>query len=111
VTAPGFYVDNVYAFAGVPVVMQAMWGSVAERFQGVPLHVARFESHARESLFAPVMADFITRYPELQFGSYPRLETGWHVSITVRGRDRALVEKVAYDFKVAIEQVTDSAAG
>lgn len=110
VTAPGFFVDNVYVFAGVPVVMQAMWGSVADRFVGVPLHVVRFESHARESLFAPVMAQFIARYPQLQFGSYPRLETGWHVSITVRGEDRALVEDVAREFKSAIEAVTDVAA-
>jgi len=110
VTAPGFRLENVYAFAGVPVVMQAMWRSVAGCFHGVVLHVVRFESHARESLFAPVMAQFIARYPQLQFGSYPRLEAGWHVSITVRGESSALVEEVAREFKAAIEAVTDSAA-
>lgn len=110
VTAPGFRVENVYAFAGVPFVMEAMWRAVAHRFQGVPLHVVRFDSRARESLFAPVMAQFIKRFPQLQFGSYPRLAGGWHVTITVRGEDRELVEQVGQDFKTQIEALSDNAA-
>jgi molybdenum cofactor synthesis domain-containing protein len=107
VTAPGFRVENVYAFAGVPVVMEAMWRSVADRFQGTPLHVARFESHARESLFAPVMTQFIKRYPQLQFGSYPRLVGGWRVMITVRGVEPELVERIAAEFRSQIEALAD----
>lgn len=105
VTAPGFRVENVYVFAGVPIVMQAMWRSVADRFRGTPLHVVRFDSQARESLFAPVMAQFMERYPQLQFGSYPRLVGGWRVTISIRGEERELVERVAREFRTEIEAI------
>jgi molybdenum cofactor synthesis domain-containing protein len=109
VHAPGFHVENLYAFAGVPVVMQAMWGAVAEQFQGSGPHVVKFDSYARESLFAAVMAGYCARYPQLEFGSYPRLTDKWHVSISVRGDDRELVERIALEFKADIERATDEA--
>ena len=108
VRMPGCRVENVYVFPGVPAVMQAMWHWVADRFQGVPRHVVKFESRARESLFSAVMADYIARYPELEFGSYPRLKNGWSVMIAIRGVDAGLVERVAVEFKQAIEATSAS---
>ena len=65
-------------------------GSVAHAQTPAP---AAADPHwqARESEFAAKMAEYQTNYPELKFGSYPRMiGGGWEVRIRVRGRPREL---------------------
>jgi molybdenum cofactor synthesis domain-containing protein len=105
--APAFRVANVYVLPGVPQVLRAMWGAIAERFHGPAVHVARFSARSGESHWADVMEQFVARYPQLEFGSYPRIEGGWYSELTVRGHDAALVERVAKEFHRAIESRSD----
>ena len=108
VNAPGFKLDNVYVFPGVPAVMQAMWAAVAERFQGQPEHFVRFRTPARESLFAATMQRYAEAHPGVHFGSYPQLKDGgWTVKITVHGLDAAEVERVAAQFRAELESLAD----
>jgi len=45
------------------------------------------------------MEEYQTNYPELKFGSYPRIvDDGWEVRIRVRGRPPELVQEAAANF-------------
>ena len=103
--APAFRVRNVYVFPGVPQVLRAMWAAVAERFNGPAQHVVRFKALSGESRWAHIMAEFVARYPQLEFGSYPKIEGQWFAELTIRGEDHELVEQAASEFQVAIAKV------
>lgn len=101
--APAFRIEQVYVLPGVPRIMQFMWAEIAPRFEGSPWHSVRFRAACAESRFAAVMRDFVERYPQLSFGSYPKLDdSGWWAEILVRGRSAAEVEQVARDFEAGI---------
>ena len=101
--APGFRVENVYVFPGVPKIMEAMWHAVAERFNGTPWHVVRFKTHTGESRWAHIMEEYVKRYPQLSIGSYPKLGETWWSEVAVRGHDAAEVERVAAEFQAEID--------
>ncbi|MDQ3024357.1 MAG: molybdopterin-binding protein [bacterium] len=101
--APGFLVKNIYVLPGVPQVLQEMWAGIDADFAGQPAYVQTFITHSRESEFAAEMEEYQLAYPELKFGSYPRLKsTGWEVTIRVRGSNRELVQQIAARFMVVI---------
>jgi molybdenum cofactor synthesis domain-containing protein len=107
--APAFRTGNVYTLPGVPKIMQLMWFEIAPRFEGRPWHSVRFRAACGESTFAPVMRDFVQRYPHLGFGSYPKLDdSGWWAQILVRGRNAAEVERVACEFESGIAQAAQA---
>lgn len=101
--SPGFIVENVYVFPGVPHILASMWEAVAGRFSGVPLHVVRFRTHVGESHWAHVMAQYIAEHPALQFGSYPKLEDRWVVEVVVRGAEPEAAKRVAAQLAAEIE--------
>lgn len=104
--APAFRIDNVYVMPGVPQIMRWMWAEIAERFSGVPQHVARFRASCGESRFMHVMEQFVAAHPGLTFGSYPKMDdSGWWAEVMVRGADAAEVERVAAAFEAGIEAV------
>jgi molybdenum cofactor synthesis domain-containing protein len=102
---PGFIVGNVVVLPGVPVVLKDMWLSIAGRFSGTPFHSARFRADAGESRWAHIMRDFVARYPQLQFGSYPKAGQPWFAEVLVRGYDKALVRQAAAEFEQRIAEV------
>lgn len=102
---PGFIVGNVVVLPGVPVVLKDMWARIADRFNGTPFHSQRFRAGAGESRWAHVMREFVERYPQLQFGSYPKAGQPWFAEVLVRGYDEALVQAVAADFERRIGEV------
>jgi molybdenum cofactor synthesis domain-containing protein len=104
--APFFRLEHVYVLPGVPKIMHWMWASIADRFSGTPLHVARFRAAGRESQYAALMGEFAARHPQLQFGSYPKAdESGWWAEITVRGVDAAEVDRAAAEFEQGIRDL------
>lgn len=97
--APGFKVANVYVLPGVPRILQEMWARCAGDFSGAQQHTESFLTSRRESEFAALMLEYQTNYPELKFGSYPRLKgVDWEVTIRVRGNSRQLVQEAAAKF-------------
>jgi molybdenum cofactor synthesis domain-containing protein len=102
---PGFIVGNVVVLPGVPVVLKDMWQTIADRFNSTPFHSVRFKAGAGESRWAHVMREFVARYPQLQFGSYPKAGQPWFAEILVRGYDEALVQSVAAEFEQRIGEV------
>ena len=92
--APGFTIGNVHVMAGVPRIMQAMFGALAPSLEGgVP--VASAAVHAAGLLEGSIAAGLEAiqkRYPGLDVGSYPYYRsTGNGVSLVAKGADAAAV--------------------
>ncbi|MEO3431932.1 molybdopterin-binding protein [Inquilinus sp. CAU 1745] len=92
--APGFRLENVFVFAGVPAIMQAMFESVAPTLAGGATMISRSVSAAlAEGSIAAGLAAIQERYPAIDLGSYPRYSAaGYGVAIVARGPDGAQVD-------------------
>jgi molybdenum cofactor synthesis domain-containing protein len=95
--APGFRIANVFVMAGVPAIMQAMFGSLRHELRGGPKLLSRTLTAA---LAEGAMAEGLDRvqasFAELEIGSYPAFRLGRpQVSIVVRGVDAARLEAAA----------------
>ncbi|RME32813.1 MAG: competence/damage-inducible protein A [Gammaproteobacteria bacterium] len=93
--APGFRMENVYVMAGVPVIMKAMFESIAGRLEGGPPLLSRtvVTRHA-ESRLAPGLAAIQERFPAVSIGSYPFFRMGsMGVRVVLRGTDATLLDQ------------------
>lgn len=106
-SAPGFIIDNVYAMAGVPGIMKEMWSSIADEFSGRLRSVHAFSVHLPESRFADILLEFQTMHPDLDFGSYPKMEGNWHTEIKVIGIDAIKVSEVGVELEQSIRRIGD----
>ena len=97
--APGFVIENVYVFPGLPAEMEAMFDSVAEELaDGPPIASWRRTYRTRESDIVEVLAAATERWPEVLVGSYPRFDaTGPEVTVVLKSSDtRALDDAVRF---------------
>jgi molybdenum cofactor synthesis domain-containing protein len=70
--APGFQMDNVFVMAGIPVIMQAMFESIAHQLTGgAPLISRSVTVDLPEGTLAKDFGALQARYPEVEMGSYP----------------------------------------
>lgn len=85
--APGYRIDNVYVFAGVPKIMQAMFDSVRQELQGGEPIISRSISvYLPEGDFAIGLAEIQDACPDVQIGSYPMIRSGrLGTSLVLRG--------------------------
>ena len=93
--APGFTIGNVHVMAGVPLIMQAMFETLAPRLQG-GAPVASRAVHAiglLEGDLAEGLQAIQGRYPALDLGSYPFYRaTGGGVALVAKGTDAAALD-------------------
>ena len=92
--APGFQVENVYVFAGVPRIMQAMFDHILTTIdKGVEILSSTITFKVPESQIAEIARKFQDDNPSVDIGSYPGYRDGklW-TSIVVRGTDKSLIE-------------------
>jgi molybdenum cofactor synthesis domain-containing protein len=84
---PGFRVENVYVFAGVPRIMQAMFENVAGELAGGTPTLARTVSvYITEGAVAAGLSALQERYRELEIGSYPFVrDQKLGTSLVIRG--------------------------
>jgi molybdenum cofactor synthesis domain-containing protein len=87
--APGFVVENVYVFPGLPAEMEAMFDAIAGEFQGAPPIASwRRTYRTRESEIASLLAETGERWPDVLVGSYPSFEpTGPEVEVVLKSSD------------------------
>jgi molybdopterin-biosynthesis enzyme MoeA-like protein len=97
--APGFCIGNVYVMAGVPKVMQVMVADILPRLEhGAPITSATVVCDLPEGTVAMGLREIQSKYAELSIGSYPgRANTGYRVSLVVRGADSEQVSAAAID--------------
>ena len=97
--APGFVIENVYVFPGLPAEMEAMFDAVAgELAGGAPIASWRRTYRTRESDIVEQLAEATERWPAVLVGSYPRFdETGPEVTVVLKSSDAdALADAVRF---------------
>jgi nicotinamide-nucleotide amidase len=88
--APGFVIENVYVFPGLPSEMEAMFDLIAEELRrDPPIAAWRRTYRTRESEIVHVLAETEERWPDVLVGSYPRFDaTGPEVSVVLKSSDK-----------------------
>ena len=102
--APGFRIGNVFVFAGVPAIMQAMFEGMKHTLVGgAPLRSRTFRTNLAEGVIAADLGALQARYPDVEIGSYPsfaRRESG--VRIVLRATDVARLTGASEEFVALI---------
>jgi molybdenum cofactor synthesis domain-containing protein len=69
--APGFFIDGMAVFPGVPRMLQAMFEWVKPRISGRRKSRVTLYAMAPESSYAGIMKAAMTAFPDVGIGSYP----------------------------------------
>jgi molybdenum cofactor synthesis domain-containing protein len=88
--APGFRIGNVYVFAGVPAIMQAMLDEVAPTLKtGARMLSETMRADLREGDIGSELGAIARVHPEVTIGSYPFFDEkrGPNTNVVVRARD------------------------
>jgi len=97
--APGFVIENVWVFPGLPTEMEAMFDLYAQELRGEqPIAAWRRAYRTRESDIVHLLAGATVRWPQVRIGSYPRfLPDGPEVEIVLKSADsKKLAEAVGW---------------
>lgn len=99
--APGFHIGNVYVFAGVPAILQAMFEGIRHELAGGdPLLARAIAVHLPEGQLAAGLGAIQARWPATEIGSYPFFRGGRPgCSIVVRATDRTALDAAAEDVR------------
>lgn len=103
--APGFQVENVFVFAGVPKIMQAMFDGMTHRLTGgAPLHGRSVTVDLGEGAIAVNLEQVQDRHEGITIGSYPYYHSGnFGVKLVLRGTDEAILDAAAADLIAVLE--------
>ena len=106
-TAPGFRIENVFALAGVPAIMQAMFDSVKDRLAGGPRMLSRTLScFLGEGVLAEGLGEVQRRHPGVEIGSYPFFRAArFGVSVVLRGPDEKPLAAAADEVRALIARL------
>eukprot|EP01036_Dinobryon_divergens_P047004 gene47004-62940_t len=75
--APGFQMENVFTFAGIPKVAEAMFQSMKHRLVGgVPVVSRTVRTNLPEGIIAEPLGALQKRYEDVDIGSYPAFRNG-----------------------------------
>jgi len=87
--APGFRLGNVFVFAGVPSIMQAMLDEVGPTLAaGIKVLSESVRADAKEGDIATPLGAVQKAHPGVAIGSYPFVdEGGFNTNIVIRSRD------------------------
>ncbi len=105
--APGFQIENVYVFAGVPRIMQAMMDHVAESLVGGdPVETASVSCSLAESEMAEDVGKLQECYQDhIEVGSYPHFRSGiLGLSIVLRATDTVMLKKATEELVECIKK-------
>jgi len=97
--APAFQIQNVFALAGIPCVMQVMFeGLVGRITKGKPIQFATVNCQLPEGIIADSLAKIQNSHPAVEIGSYPYFSSGvLGVNLVLRGTDKNLIQKAMVD--------------
>jgi molybdenum cofactor synthesis domain-containing protein len=103
--APGFQVDNVFVFAGVPKIMQAMFDGMTHRLTGgAPLLERSVAVDLGEGTIAVSLETVQDRHDGITIGSYPYYHSGsFGVKLVLRGTHEATLDTAAADLIAVLE--------
>lgn len=95
--APGFRLHNVFVFAGVPKIMQAMFENVLPTLEtGEVINSVSIRCNLGEGTIASPLRAIQADYPNVDIGSYPgNTERGYFVTVVARSTNESLLKAVA----------------
>lgn len=106
--APGFRIGNVYVFAGVPAIMQAMFEEIAHELEGgPPAGSVTVSCFLGEGAVAERLREIAEEWrPAVEIGSYPfyRKER-YGTSIVFRSRDPGALDAAAARFRAVVRDL------
>ncbi len=105
--APGFRIENVFVFAGIPSIARAMFASAVPMLvHATPILSASVDAYLREGDFAEALECIQQRYATVEIGSYPFNRDGrLGATLVARGTDRALLTRVVEEIAAAIAEL------
>jgi molybdopterin-biosynthesis enzyme MoeA-like protein len=83
--APGFFIDRMAVFPGVPRMLQAMFEWVKPMVSGRRKSRVTLYAMAPESSYAGIMKEAMTAFPDVGIGSYPMSDGEYRVRVVFRG--------------------------
>lgn len=92
--APGFRIENVYVFAGIPSVMQAMFANMRHELGvGPKMHSRNISAFVTEGVLAEGLSAIQKDFADVEIGSYPFFQQGkLGTSIVMRSLDTARLD-------------------
>ena len=104
--APGFVLENVYVFPGLPAEMEEMFLAIEEELRsGSPIGAWRRVFHIGESALAPALVEVGERWPGMLVGSYPTFSAaGPRVEVVLKSSDAGELATAAAWFESALEE-------
>jgi len=118
--APGFFIDRMAVFPGVPAMLQAMFEWVRPMVSGRRKSRVTLYAMAPESSYAGIMKEAMTAFPDVGIGSYPMSDGEYRVRVVFRGdrfertdasaaRFAALLAGIGYGILHRVEERGDDA--
>ena len=106
--APGFQIENVFVFAGVPRIMQAMLDSVLPRLdEGQVLHSITVLCQLGEGTIASGLRALQAKYADVDIGSYPgKMQDDYRLSLVARGADEVVLEQIKIELEKMIADLS-----
>ncbi len=95
--APGFVLENVYVFPGLPAEMEAMFDLLADELAtGPPIGAWRRRLRTTESRIVGVLEEVAERHPSVLVGSYPSFDaSGPEVEVVLKSSDAEALARAA----------------
>jgi molybdopterin-biosynthesis enzyme MoeA-like protein len=105
--APGFLIENVYVFAGVPRIMQAMFDNIRHQLKGgAPIKSRSITAFLTEGALAEQLTRIQESAPATDIGSYPMIKDGrLGTSLVVRSSDGVALEAVYAQVRALIVEL------
>ena len=107
--APGFYIENVYVFPGVPIIMQKMFQQVLKKLKSnKPIISKTINTNIYESIIAKSLTRIQNKYNNCEIGSYPRFDfkkKEANVNIVVSGNSIKNIKSAVNDIITSIKKL------
>jgi len=106
--APGFRIQNTYVMAGVPAIMQAMFGYIRHTLRGGAKMLSRTISvYITEGTIAAALTAIQDDFPQVEIGSYPFVRDGrLGTSLVARSTDPDKLDSAYNRIKTLLQSLT-----
>ena len=107
--APGFQLENVFVFPGVPMIMQAMFAGITDRLTGgPPMLTESVVTRLTEGMIAAGLSRIQAVHPQVTIGSYPYFRGGkLGVNIVMRSTDREDLTEVTEQVREMLKRLDE----
>ena len=96
-SAPGYKIENLFVFAGVPKIMQGMFSTILyDLVGGIKLKSKTVSSNVGEGLIAKDLEQIEKKFKTVKIGSYPYFKPGnFGTSIVLRSEHESLLNQAS----------------